>query len=195
MTKVQKGLLCSKCSTCVIDFTDKNVSDFQTVLETATSPVCGVFKKSQLSDAFLKRAAAVLITTASMAAPTMGQEPILLDSIPIEEEVDDEFFLGIIIETMPEAKGGMTKFYENLNANLKFPKGLDEKTRVYIQFVVDTLGNMTEIKIIKGHSPSVDKEALRAIKKLDQKFTPGTQRGKPVRTRMTFPILFDPKKN
>lgn len=196
MLDVENGKHCTKCNNQVIDFTEKGAQDLENELINGSTPLCGRFKKSQLSVSFVKYAATAIIASASTALSATGQETETLDSIPYLNSLEssDNFF-GYIVETMPQMKGGLEQFYKNLSSHLKFPQGLNQKVKVFIQFDVDTLGKMVDIKIIKGYSLEVDNEALRAVKQMNQKFTPGTQRGKPVKVRMSLPIIFDPKKD
>ena len=61
--------------------------------------------------------------------------------------------------------------------------------RVYVQFVVDRDGGISNAKIARGVDPSLDQEALRVVNSLP-KWKPGMQRGKPVRVSYTVPINF-----
>ncbi|MCP4460018.1 MAG: energy transducer TonB, partial [Cytophagales bacterium] len=61
--------------------------------------------------------------------------------------------------------------------------------RVYLQFVVDRDGSITDIKAVKGIGAGCDEEAVRVMKTVP-KFKPGKQRGRPVRVRMSIPIVF-----
>ncbi|MCG9910525.1 MAG: energy transducer TonB [Flavobacteriales bacterium] len=60
---------------------------------------------------------------------------------------------------------------------------------VYVSFVVNTKGKVTEIKLLKGIGFGCDEEALKAVSKFP-KFTPGIQRGKPVKVMFNLPISF-----
>ncbi len=61
--------------------------------------------------------------------------------------------------------------------------------RVYLQFVVDRDGSITDIQAVKGIGAGCDEEAVRVMKTVP-KFKPGKQRGVPVRVRMVMPISF-----
>ena len=69
---------------------------------------------------------------------------------------------------------------------------MKEKGKVFIQFTVDTLGRAGEFKIVKGYNELADSIALQVIKDLDFPFNPARQRGRAVKSRMIFPITFDP---
>jgi len=199
MNKVGSNYFCENCSSKVVDFTEKSESEFQKIIESTTKPVCGIYKRSQLSDQFLKYAAATFIATTSIVFQANSQEIIKVDSAKQaceyleEEEVEGEFF-GMIVEKQAQPIGGYKKFFEELAKELEFPPELREKGKSFVQFALDTTGQMTEIKVIKGFNEESDKEAIRALKELNYPFFPAEQRGKPVKTRMVIPITFDPEK-
>lgn len=109
---------------------------------------------------------------------------------PVEEEVADEIFT--IVEDQPAPKGGMGAFYEYVNKNIKYPsqaRRMGVEGRVFVQFVVDKNGNLTDVQAVKGIGAGCDEEAVRVIKNAP-KWKPGKQRGKAVRVRMILPITF-----
>jgi len=61
--------------------------------------------------------------------------------------------------------------------------------RVFVKYVVDVDGSVTNARIMRGFHPLLDEEALRVINLLP-KFTPGTYQGKPVKVQLTIPINF-----
>jgi protein TonB len=86
----------------------------------------------------------------------------------------------------------MAKMYEYLQKNTKYPDmefdaGIQGK--VYVEFVVDKDGSVEDVKIRRGVSAGLDKEALRAVKSMP-KWTPGKMNGKPVKCRFTIPVDF-----
>jgi periplasmic protein TonB len=68
------------------------------------------------------------------------------------------------------------------------PRRKDPGT-VYVQFIIEKDGSITDVNVIRGVSPSSDKEALRVITNMP-KWKPGMQNSKPVRVRYVFPIRF-----
>lgn len=110
--------------------------------------------------------------------------------LEIEEEKADEIFT--IVEQQPEPIGGFSAFYEYVAKNLHYPKVAQRNNiqgRVYIEFVVERNGSLTDIKVIKGIGGGCDEEACRIIASAP-KWNPGKQRGNPVRVKMVIPILF-----
>jgi protein TonB len=109
---------------------------------------------------------------------------------PVEEEVAEEIFT--IVEDQPEPKGGMAAFYEYVGKNLKYPaqaRGMGIEGKVFVEFVVDKDGSITNVKAIKGIGAGCDEEAIRVIADAP-KWSPGKQRGRPVKVRMILPITF-----
>ena len=62
--------------------------------------------------------------------------------------------------------------------------------RVYVQFVVDVDGKVTEAKVMRGVHPLLDEEALRVINSMPD-WSPGMQRGKPVKVKFSLPMRFE----
>lgn len=191
------NLFCTKCSHGVTDFTSKTDRELREEIKQSKGPVCGLFKKSQLSDQFLKYAAATFIAT-SLTVPTLGQKVIKRDSLlkaceKIETENEEEVFLGIIVETQAEPIGGYKKFFEAITSKMNYPTGLKEKGKSFVEFTIDSVGQMKDVRLIKGFNELADKEAVRVLSTLNYPFNPGQQKGKPVKTRLVIPITFDPK--
>ena len=109
---------------------------------------------------------------------------------PVEEEVADEVFT--IVEQQPVYPGGMRAFYQFVQKKLKYPsqaRRMGIEGRVFVQFVVDKKGNITEVVAVKGIGAGCDAEAERVIKS-SPKWKAGKQRGKAVKVRMILPITF-----
>ena len=110
----------------------------------------------------------------------------------VEEEVkEEEVFL--IVEEMPSfGTGGANEFRQYIAENLRYPEVAAEngiQGRVFVQFVVEADGRLTNVKVLRGVDPSLDKEAMRVVES-SPKWNAGKQRGKPVRVSFTFPIIF-----
>jgi len=116
-------------------------------------------------------------------------EDIVFDEA-VEEEVADEIFT--IVEDQPQPKGGMAAFYEYIGKKLKYPaqaRRMGIEGKVFVEFVVDKDGTITNVKAIKGIGAGCDEEAIRVIQS-SPKWNAGKQRGRPVRVRMILPITF-----
>ena len=109
-----------------------------------------------------------------------------------EEEEEEEAQVFFIVEEMPEFPGGEAALRRFIANAIKYPQIAQEngiQGRVYIQFVVDRDGSVTQASVARGVDPSLDKEALRVVNSLP-KWKAGMQRGKPVKVSYTVPINF-----
>jgi protein TonB len=119
-------------------------------------------------------------------------EQRVFEEVEIEEEEENADQIFTIVEKQPEPEGGMKAFYQYISKNLTYPafaRRNNVEGRVYIEFVVEKDGSLTDIKVIKGIGGGCDDEALRIISEAP-KWNPGKQRGRPVRVKMILPILF-----
>ena len=110
--------------------------------------------------------------------------------IEIEEEDDEEFFM--VVENMPEFPGGDLGLMKYIQKNVRYPaiaKEYNITGKVYISFIVDKQGSVTNVKVVRGVDKNLDEEAVRVVKSLP-KYKPGKQRGKPVRVMFKSPINF-----
>ncbi|MFC2138663.1 energy transducer TonB, partial [Bacteroidota bacterium] len=116
-----------------------------------------------------------------------------IEFMEFEEEEEEEAEVFFIVEDMPTFMGGdQNEFRKYIQQNLKYPAVAAENGisgRVFVQFVVNEKGQVINAKVVRGVDPSLDKEALRVVMS-SPKWTPGKQRGKPVRVAFTFPIVF-----
>jgi protein TonB len=108
-----------------------------------------------------------------------------------EEVADEEVFF--IVEDMPSFQGkGQEGFREWIAQNLRYPEIAAENGisgKVYVQFAVNSKGQVVDAVVVRGVDPALDKEAIRVVMS-SPKWTPGRQRGKPVKVQFTFPINF-----
>ena len=112
------------------------------------------------------------------------------EEIIIEEVDDDEFFM--VVENMPEFPGGDLGLMKYIQRNVKYPaiaKEYNITGKVYVSFIVDKSGSVTNVKVVRGVDKNLDAEALRVVKSLP-KYKPGKQRGIAVRVMFTIPINF-----
>jgi len=109
----------------------------------------------------------------------------------VEEEIEEEVFF--IVEKMPRFNGkDNDEFRKYIGEHLQYPEIAAQNGitgTVYIQFVVNKYGQVTDLEVVRGVDPALDNEALRVIAS-SPKWIPGKQRGKPVNVCFTFPIRF-----
>jgi len=117
-----------------------------------------------------------VISTAS--APRYVEEPV-------ESVVD-------FAEIAPEFIGGQAALMKFSSDNIRYPQvdiEMGNKGRVICTFVVEKDGSITDIKVVRGVSPSIDKEAMRVISEMPN-WKPGFQNGRAVRVKFTLPVHF-----
>jgi len=115
-------------------------------------------------------------------------EEIVIDEP--EEEVAEEIFT--IVEDPAEPVGGRAAFYKYVGEKLKYPtqaRRMGIEGRVFVQFVIDKDGSITEVQAVKGIGAGCDEEAVRVVKS-HPKWKPGKQRGRAVKQRIILPITF-----
>ena len=94
-----------------------------------------------------------------------------------------------VLDKMPEFPGGMSKFYTYVGNNFNRPElDTDRTMRVYVSFVIEKDGSMTDIVVKQDPGYGLGKEAIRVLKSLKTKWTPGMINSKPVRTAYNLPI-------
>jgi len=122
------------------------------------------------------------------------QETEVQDYVPVEEPEEEESETQIfkVVETMPTFPGGAAARIKYLQSNLKYPTMAREsgiQGKVFVTFVVEKDGSITDVKVLRGIGGGCDEEAVRVIKNMP-KWNVGKQRGKPVRVQFNMPIVF-----
>ena len=124
---------------------------------------------------------------------TESDEDDMVEIVAVEEEeevAEEEIFT--IVETNRGCAGGEAPMYQYLGNNMKYPpiaRDNNIQGRVYVSFVVEKDGSITDVKVLRGIGGGCDEEAVRVVKSMP-KWSPGKQRGKAVRVRFNLPILF-----
>lgn len=107
-----------------------------------------------------------------------------------EEVVEQEIFK--IVEEMPSFPGGEAKLMEYVSKNIKYPQIAREtgiQGRVFVNFVVEPDGSVSNVTVLRGIGGGCDEEAMRVVKNMP-KWKPGKQRGKAVRVQYMLPVNF-----
>ena len=109
------------------------------------------------------------------------------------EEEDDEPIPFQLIEEKPSFQGGdANQFSKWVNQNLVYPEGAKSngiQGRVTLQFIIRKDGSITNVRVLRGAFPDLDKEAIRVVSS-SPKWTPGKQGGQAVSVSYTFPVIF-----
>ncbi len=113
-------------------------------------------------------------------------------AIEVQEEEEADAPVFFIVEEMPVFPGGEEALRKYIAQSVKYPAIAQEngiQGRVFVAFVVNTKGEVTDVKIARGVDPNLDKEAIRVVTNMP-KWSPGKQRGKAVKVSYTVPINF-----
>ena len=97
-----------------------------------------------------------------------------------------------VVEQMPSFPGGPSALMEWLSNNVKYPVVAQEngvQGRVVVSFVVERDGSITDVKVVRGVDPSLDKEASRVVRAMPR-WIPGKQNGSAVRVKYNVPGAF-----
>ena len=117
---------------------------------------------------------------------------ILMDGLSTLVDRPDNDSIYNIVEQMPQFPGGDQAMFEYLGKNIKYPEEAKEKNiegRVFISFVVEKDGSVTNVEVKRSIGGGCDEEAVRVVKAMPN-WTPGIQDGKPVRVSYMLPIFF-----
>ena len=100
---------------------------------------------------------------------------------------DNNIYSTAGIEVKPDFPGGMAKFYKYVGNNYRTPEEEGLAGKVYVTFVVEKDGSLTDIKVVRDIGYGTGKEAIRVLKSCP-KWNPGEQNGKKVRVLYSLPI-------
>lgn len=115
---------------------------------------------------------------------------VIAEPEPPKHEEENKVF--DIVEQQPLFPGGPTALMKYLSENTKYPVVAQEngvQGRVTVQFVVEKDGSISDVHVLRGVDPSLDKEAVRVVKSMPR-WTPGKQNGITVRVNYRVPVLF-----
>jgi protein TonB len=120
--------------------------------------------------------------------PPIEAPPAVTKVLEIEE--DNTTF--ITVEVQPSFMGGNSEMYKFLGKNLKYPTAAQRANiqgKVFLSFIVEKDGSITDIETMKGIGFGCDEEAMRVVK-LMPKWIAGKQNGRNVRVKFTIPVFF-----
>ncbi len=124
------------------------------------------------------------------AADTEVVEVTTKERSPSNPDTADPIF--VIVEESPRFPGGEEARIAYMVENTTYPEEPLKKQIegvVYVSFVVEKDGSISDVKVLRGIGEACDKEAVRVVQNMPR-WEPGRHRGKPVRVRFTMPIRF-----
>lgn len=104
----------------------------------------------------------------------------------------DENEVFTVVEEVPSFPGGDDARMQYIQENIVYPKLAKDsgiQGTVFVTFVVEKDGEITNVKILRGIGGGCDEECLRVVREMP-KWIPGKQKGEPVRVRFNMPIRF-----
>lgn len=107
-----------------------------------------------------------------------------------EVTIDDDIF--VVVENPAEFPGGQEALFQYIVNNIQYPEQAKKENisgRVFVSFIVEKDGSISNAEVIRGIGGGCDEEALRVVRNMPR-WNPGTQRGKPVRFQYTLPLNF-----
>ncbi len=113
------------------------------------------------------------------------------EDIEVVESTKEPLFT--IVDEMPEFKGGKSAMHKYLQKNIQYPQEAKDKKiagKVYVQFIIEKDGNITNIKVIRSAHQLLEKEAIRLVENMP-KWIPGHHAGNAVKVRFYIPVSFD----
>jgi TonB family protein len=131
--------------------------------------------------------------SAKLPAQDNPQQSTLKESRTVSqagEDSNDKVFE--VVETMPSYPGGMDAMIQYLVANIKYPEEAKKNKitgTVFVTFIVEKDGSINKVKILQGIGAGCDEEAMRVVAGMP-KWSPGLDKGKPVRVMFNLPIKF-----
>ncbi|MDD3788470.1 MAG: M56 family metallopeptidase [Petrimonas sp.] len=108
------------------------------------------------------------------------------------EEMKNTNEVFVVVEKQPEFPGGTQALMKFINENVNYPREAQEngiQGRPIVNFIVEKDGTINDVKIVRSVDPLLDAEALRVAESMP-KWSPGKQKGQPVRVRYTLPLVF-----
>lgn len=130
-----------------------------------------------------------------VAEPTETVQQIISPPMPIEpeeEEVPEDYVFTFVDERPEFPGGGYAALYKWMHEQLEYPDIARENNlqgRVFCQFTVNRDGSISDIKVLKGVTPILDREAVRTLQKMP-KWKPGKRNGKTVRALYQVSVTF-----
>ncbi|MFW6226676.1 MAG: energy transducer TonB [Bacteroidota bacterium] len=115
-----------------------------------------------------------------------------MPDVVVDEPEVQESEIFTVVEDQPSFPGGEAARMEYLQENIEYPTMAREsgiEGTVYVTFVVEKDGTVTQVRILRGIGGGCDEEALRVVRNMP-KWNAGKQRGRPVRTQFNMPIRF-----
>ena len=137
----------------------------------------------------------IIITTKKVPVVELGEAKVHTSSIDFTDTVavDTEYEKVFeVVEQMPEFQGGQEELMKFLATRVRYPEAalkVGAQGRVIVQFIVETDGSISNVRVVKKTNDDLDAEAVRVIGSMP-KWKPGRQNGQAVRVKYVVPVTF-----
>lgn len=128
-----------------------------------------------------------------IAAVLCFQKSSFSQEVPEKDIESENGEVYTIVEQMPVFEGGEAAMFKYLADSTVYPElSMDNghQGTVYLSFVVETDGSVTDVEILRGVTKELDEEAIRVVNSMNKRWQPGYQRGNAVRVKYNLPIKF-----
>lgn len=132
------------------------------------------------------------VTVSQASATDQAPPPPPPPPAPPKAEPQDKPHVFTVVEEMPKFKGGDKARIQFLVENLRYPEQARKDSiqgTVYVQFIIEENGSVTNAHILRGVNEDLDAEALRVVEMMPA-WIPGKQDGKPVKVQFNLPLVF-----
>ncbi len=132
----------------------------------------------------MKKLILFVLTISLMSCSIFKKEP-KVESVDINK-------VYTVVEKQPEYPGGADAMFSYLGKTIKYPQAAKEagvKGKVYVSFVIERNGSISNIKVLRGIGSGCDEEGIKAVKNMPN-WTPGEIRNQTVRVQYVLPINF-----
>lgn len=126
------------------------------------------------------------------AVEVVGTGDVVFEEPVVESTGEEEDKIFYAVEQQAEFPGGVAAMMKFLQKNIKYPasaKRMGIEGKVFVKFIVDKEGGISNIEIMKGMNADLDKEAIRVIKMMPP-WKPGKQNGRAVKSQFVLPVYF-----
>ncbi len=130
-------------------------------------------------------------TGTTSPAPPKPPERAITTVVPVPQ-IEEEIPIAESVDAMPQPNGGRATLDKFFAENLRYPEDAAKNGisgRVWLGFVVEKNGQLSDIQVIQSAGHGFDEEAVRVLK-LAPSWQPGAQNGQPVRVRYKLPVNF-----
>lgn len=139
------------------------------------------------------KALLVMLVCIAFSGAVFAQQtisPSKTSGLPLEDYIAS----GSVLDVQPTYPGGLQEFYNFIGNTFQVPEvDKDMVAKIFMSFVVEKDGTLTDMKVLRDPGYGMGDEAVRVFKLCPEKWTPGYKNGQPVRCSYVIPISINVK--